>query len=71
MLILLMLESKTLFRGVAQLAEHWSPKPGAAGSIPVSPAIYKSRPRNTWLFLCLYLEGCQLLTDEVICENNL
>ena len=28
-------------RGVAQLAEHRSPKPGAAGSIPVSPAIQK------------------------------
>ena len=27
-----------VFRGVAQLAEHRSPKPGAAGSIPVSPA---------------------------------
>ena len=26
-------------RGVAQLVEHWSPKPGAAGSSPVSPAI--------------------------------
>jgi integrase len=26
-------------RGVAQLAEHRSPKPGVAGSIPVSPAI--------------------------------
>jgi hypothetical protein len=28
-------------RGVAQLAEHRSPKPRAAGSIPVSPAIQK------------------------------
>ena len=26
------------FRGVAQLVEHRSPKPGVAGSIPVSPA---------------------------------
>jgi hypothetical protein len=26
-------------RGVAQLAEHWSPKPGAGGSRPLSPAI--------------------------------
>ena len=26
-------------RGVAQLVEHWSPKPGVAGSSPVSPAI--------------------------------
>ena len=25
-------------RGVAQLVEHWSPKPGVAGSSPVSPA---------------------------------
>lgn len=26
------------FRGVAQLVEHRSPKPGVAGSSPVSPA---------------------------------
>ena len=25
---------------MAQLAEHWSPKPGAAGSSPAGPAIY-------------------------------
>ena len=25
-------------RGVAQLAEHWSPKPGVASSIPAAPA---------------------------------
>lgn len=29
------------FRGVAQLVEHWSPKPGVAGSSPVSPAKIK------------------------------
>jgi hypothetical protein len=28
------------FRGVAQLVEHRSPKPGVAGSSPVSPAMY-------------------------------
>jgi hypothetical protein len=26
-------------RGVAQLAEHWFPKPGVASSIPAAPAI--------------------------------
>lgn len=25
---------------MAQLAEHWSPKPGAAGSSPAGPAIF-------------------------------
>src|SRR5918999_2245993 len=29
-------------RGVAQLVEHWSPKPAVAGSSPVAPAT--SRP---------------------------
>gem|GEM_PF-2439491 len=28
-------------RGVAQLVEHRSPKPKVAGSIPVSPAIFR------------------------------
>jgi hypothetical protein len=29
----------SLFRGVAQLAERWSPKPEVASSIPAAPAI--------------------------------
>ena len=29
-------------RGVAQLAEHRFPKPGAAGSIPASPANFEA-----------------------------
>ena len=44
-------------RGVAQLVEHRSPKPGVAGSIPVSPAIIllasKSQSAKTWRF-CYY-----------------
>ena len=31
-------EKKQLFRRVAQLVEHRSPKPGVAGSIPATPA---------------------------------
>lgn len=27
-------------RGVAQLAEHWSPKPTVVGSSPIAPAKY-------------------------------
>lgn len=38
------------FRGVAQLVEHWSPKPGVAGSSPVSPANVKSPGRRFGLF---------------------
>ncbi len=38
-----------LFRGVAQLVEHRSPKPGVAGSSPVSPAKVKG-PANGWAF---------------------
>ncbi len=30
------------FRGVAQLAEHWFPKPAVASSIPAAPAFYFS-----------------------------
>ena len=33
------LESKCIQRGVAQLAERWSPKPEVASSIPAAPAI--------------------------------
>lgn len=33
------------YRRVAQLAEHRSPKPGVAGSIPASPAL-KARQRR-------------------------
>ena len=30
------------YRGVAQLVEHRSPKPGVEGSIPFAPATYSS-----------------------------
>ena len=33
-------------RGVAQLVEHWSPKPAVAGSSPVAPATHE-RSRHT------------------------
>lgn len=26
------------YRGIAQLVEHWSPKPGVVGSSPATPA---------------------------------
>ena len=29
-----------LCRGIAQLVEHWSPKPGVGGSSPSAPAIF-------------------------------
>ena len=39
-------------RSVAQLAEHWSPKPGVAGSSPAGPAIFilfkKDRRPRLW-----------------------
>ena len=38
-------------RGVAQLVVHRSPKPGVAGSSPVSPASQK--PRKSGVFCCL------------------
>ena len=43
-------------RGVAQLAEHRSPKPRAAGSSPVSPAIlfYKRPPVQRVVFVMPY-----------------
>ena len=33
-----MISDLVLFRSVAQLVEHRSPKPGVAGSIPATPA---------------------------------
>ena len=27
-----------IYRGIAQLVEHWSPKPGVVGSSPATPA---------------------------------
>lgn len=30
---------KIIYRGIAQLVEHWSPKPSAEGSSPSTPAI--------------------------------
>ncbi len=47
-------------RGVAQLAEHRSPKPGVAGSIPVSPASF----RTAAAALLGALPGAGLLLDE-------
>jgi hypothetical protein len=41
---------KRIYRGVAQLVEHRSPKPGVAGSSPVSPAKVKGPP-NVGLLL--------------------
>ena len=47
------------FRGVAQLVEHRSPKPGATGSIPVTPAsaglckCVQSDCRFCWFYLVL------------------
>jgi hypothetical protein len=38
-------------RGVAQLVERRSPKPVAAGSIPVSPAIFKQWLTPLFLFI--------------------
>ena len=32
-------QEKMLYRGIAQLVEHRSPKPSAEGSIPSAPAI--------------------------------
>ena len=32
-----------LYRGIAQLVEHRSPKPSAEGSIPSAPAIFVSQ----------------------------
>jgi hypothetical protein len=37
---IIFLAGKREYRGVAQLVEHWSPKPGVAGSSPVSPASF-------------------------------
>jgi hypothetical protein len=34
------------YRGVAQLVEHRSPKPGVAGSNPVAPAIQSTNPSD-------------------------
>ena len=34
-------------RGVAQLAEHWSPKPAVVGSSPAAPATSQPRPEGT------------------------
>lgn len=35
--------SLKLQTGVAQLVEHWSPKPAVAGSIPAARALFFSR----------------------------
>ena len=41
-------------RSVAQLVEHRSPKPGAGGSSPSTPAIIKSNKNNGMKTLSLY-----------------
>ena len=38
--------SGALRRGVAQLAEHWSPKPAVVGSSPIAPATPPPKPRE-------------------------
>lgn len=38
-----MISILVIIRSVAQLAEHRSPKPGVAGSIPATPAIIALR----------------------------
>ena len=40
------------FRGVAQLVEHWFPKPAVAGSSPSAPALID---RVSWLRLVAHL----------------
>ena len=37
------------FRGVAQLAERWSPKPEVASSIPAAPAILRQGRGSPWV----------------------
>lgn len=36
---------RSVDRGVAQLAERWSPKPEVASSIPAAPASHRERER--------------------------
>src|SRR5688572_14985437 len=53
------------YRGVAQLAERWSPKPEVASSIPAAPASYKvcdcqTLNRERWLALVLRIAKTSL-----------
>ena len=47
--------------GVAQLVEHWSPKPGVGSSSLSSRAERKRREMNFVSLLFLFLSLCQLL----------
>ena len=61
-------------RGVAQLAEHRSPKPGVAGSIPVSPATLDQPPheskRSMSLIDALPWPACVLDAEGCVVEAN-
>ena len=39
------------FRGIAQLVEHWSPKPSAEGSSPSAPAMKLKLPVGSLSFV--------------------
>ena len=38
------------YRGIAQLVEHWSPKPGVESSNLSTPAKKKAIRKSEWLF---------------------
>lgn len=54
------------YRGVAQLVEHRSPKPGVAGSSPVSPANKNDTDANLCHFCCFGMLGW--LLRQGFCE---
>ena len=54
-------------RGVAQLVEHWSPKPGVASSSLATPAINAEKRRHAkkWRFL---LDFFRVYANIVLCH---
>ena len=51
-----------LHRGVAQLAERWSPKPEVASSIPAAPAILRQGRVSPWVVLQARVDLLEVLS---------
>ena len=57
----------TKYRGVAQLVEHWSPKPSAQGSSPCTPATSR---QVFWLAVFLWKNTALHYLLPLFCEKE-
>ena len=57
-------------RGIAQLVEHWSPKPGVVGSSPASPAIQDSKGSYFYAIMKTLMDYTELERIRIAYNNK-